>query len=270
MIDKVTLLKTLSEAVIAIAQAGIGAYLGYLLGIRTFKLQTETSKKLSEDNAWQSAFAALGQNLHAVAADLNATANLKNQIISHLVPEAETIDRCMHDFYVNTGSLEKEAFNTAFLISQKSLTFFKSIPVIFPMQHPPLYSISLFLNDMPSLSLFLHNANTNFLELNERIKNRNRLVEDFSRENATGMQLHRIAYYLMMLSSEAIAISKATDAALGFQKLSIEQIEAFMATKGKERKVPIFLVELSEQAVSALPPESFLAEFRKGLKTFKL
>lgn len=268
--EDVTLLTTMAQAGIAVVQAGIGAYLGYIAGIRTFKIQTETTKKLSEDNTWQSAFGSLGQILHSISADLNETANFKNQIVNHLLPEADLIDKYMYESHVNEGEIEREAFKNALVISQKSSIFFKSTPVIFPMHYPNLGKISLFFNEMPSLPLFLHYSKSKISELNERIKNRNRLIEDFSRETVAGIRQPRLAYYLTMLSSEAVAISKTVDAALGFQKLSIDQIEAFMAAKGKGRKMPSFRVELSEQALNALPPDSFLADFRKGLKTFRL
>lgn len=211
---------------------------------------------------------ALNRLCTTAAANINALANAKLQLINDLRSEVEKMKAASEEVYETPRAQWASQLKALKHLSESMRHFYMTLPRISIMRSPGASEYSSLSKDMPALPLFAHHAVGMMEELNEHIKFRNALIAEHAREGGTGdgMSAERLIYYSSMLAGVGNGICEQTDDALDFWRLVLDQVKAYMEVKAKGEHSLKY--ELVPEAVAAMPQEELFPLMRDQLVTF--
>lgn len=247
----------------------MGSGIAFVPGIRAFHYQQRRQAEKKEEDDRRAALNALNLLSIAAVANIEVLALTKLQFINNMQPEIEKMKAVVEEIYNTTRSTNRAKNILALKVLSASLRYFyKHLPRISVMPPPDVGEYSSPGKDMPALTLFVHRAKEAMRELNERIKSRNAHIAGHVRERETGagMSNAHLIHYSLMLASKGQAICVLVDYDLGFWRLVLDQVNAYMTTKAKDKHFPEH--KMAPGDVEAMPKDKLFPRLREQLVTF--
>lgn len=251
----------------SMAETMVGAVLGFILGICALHYQQNRESAAREKAVKEAAIDALNRLMQAAFVNIEALVNTKIQLINDLAGDVETMSNALEKTRSSSRALPKEELEELIEISTNLKYFYKSLPELTVMHPPDFRELSPLSHEMPPLNLFTHRAMSTLIDLNNRLKEHNELIECHSTEmTGEGIRSDRFIYLSSMLTDLGIYICESVEYDLEFFKLVMDQIDEYEKNSGA--KGSFLTYEFLPSVLEAFPKDSPVPALRAQLVRF--
>jgi hypothetical protein len=205
-----------------VLQTTIGTFGGFLFGLIAYLIQRALQHHSDEKKKDDAVNDALKRTLACASSNIEVISMLKLQLLEALEGDLTVVrplvDRAFEDDK-NVAALVQE--------SGKLQHFYKTLARAYELDPPPFSELSRVADSMPGLTTFIHRGMSSMKELQAISNDRNQLLAQHSKENAEGMNSHRVRYFASMLTDMSQALLEVADNATAFFVLVMEQVENY-------------------------------------------
>ena len=244
-----------------IFQTGLGTFGGFVFGLIAFGIQQWFQRRANEKERDNSTIDALKRLLSCASSNIETIAMLKIQLIEPLEPEVKAMEDLVEKTYEDEKNIKALAEATA-----KLRHFFQTLPRAYELDPPAFSELSRVVDDMPGLTIFTHRGMSSMKELEAISSQRNDLIAEHAKENAAGMNSHRLLYFMSMLTGQGRGLIEMADNAMAFFMLVVEQVESYLDYGVKLEGFTRY--RLVDQATKRLPAKNRFPEMRRLLVDF--
>lgn len=252
-----------SEFGIGVAEAAIGALIGFLFGLVAFHYQQRKAASQQRDAQRRAATDALNRLMLSSVANIEALANAKLQLLDDLRKDLDEMRHAIDRYLSGITEVDKLVEVSASLDH-----FFQTLPTISFMELPAFREFSELSAEMPSLSTFAHRGITMIHEVNARLVERNAFIDrHVSESTGSGLPVPRVMYYFKMLLDQGDHICETVDYGLYFFSMVLEQIDEYRNSPDLSGKLIAYTIV--PMAKDAIPTEDMFPELRKQIVRFR-
>lgn len=239
-----------------VLQTTIGTFGGFILGLVAYLIQRAVQRRSDRKEKVDTTNDALKLALACATSNIEVLAMLKIQLLASLEGDVAKLRPLVEKAF-------EDDKNVPALVAKSSELqhFYKTLPRAYELEPPQFSELASIVDEMPGLTTFIHRGMSSMRELQAISDERNRLLFEHAKENAEGMNSHRVRYFSSMLTDMGQAMTEMADNAAAFFLLAREQIENYFQWKAK---LSVFArYNLAPEVQNHLPEWDRFPEMRK-------
>lgn len=228
------------DAAVSVLEAAVGAGLGFLLGIRALKMQQKVEKAERAEQHFDECVDSIARLQRTAVLNIETLYSLQKQLMADLTKENNAITTLLEELEGATDDTFGEKYTNVERKLKLVRHFFQRLPSPALMEFPAFSEFSDASELMPYLTMFVHRSSEQYAETKSIIAERNRLIEEYARENVSQMHYSRRLYFAQMLSGSVTALDATMNFGLLFSLLVKRQTDSFLRHHITKRKVVLY------------------------------